>query len=158
MGGFSPGKSVRQIVQQTFAPKEKKQVRFKPVEQACVEIMKYKVSTVDDEFGAEDTHVKLSFCEEEPSFCTKCWHLWCAGDDDMLDVEEAHTWMEVTLWKLNSSADLEADGPDILSWRRRLFYLQEYDNKLAMMYTSEKENGSLHLGCMVYEQSQGLAR
>lgn len=155
---FAPGRSVRQIVQQTLArPADKKTVRFKPVEQACVEVLKYKVSSAEDDFGEEDSSVRLSFHRSEPSFCNKCWQLWCAGDSDELEVEEAHTWMEVTLWKLNSSADLEVDGVDILSWRRRLFYLQEYDNKLALMYTSEKENGSLHLGCLIYHQAAGLA-
>merc|ERR1712083_809201 len=79
-------------------------------------------------------------------------------EDDEEDVDiaklegTAYTWMEVALWKLNSTCDVSKDGRRILNWRRRYFYLQEYESRLALMYTSEKENGSLHLGCIVSEK------
>merc|ERR1719343_193456 len=36
-----------------------------------------------------------------------------------------------------------------MSWRRRQFYLQRKPDKLALMYTSEKEDGVLQVSCLL---------
>merc|ERR1712032_1368497 len=57
----------------------------------------------------------------------------------------------------NSDVDITEAGQNILNWRRRYFYLQEYGDQLALMYTSEKNNGTLHLGCIVSAGGKDLS-
>jgi len=62
--------------------------------------------------------------------------------------QHSRTAFDGYLWKLGSSRRDE-DWSDVTCWRRRQFYLQRQEDRLALMYTSEKENGVLQVSCML---------
>lgn len=145
-------------------------VKFRSIEQACAEVLTYQVTrqqSTDYDEDEEEHFAKIQGASESPtlSFCQRCCPSILRVSAPVVDEEvaptkfsprSAYTWMEVALWKLNSNVDLDVGGKKILNWRRRYFYLQEYESRLALTYTSEKENGSLHLGCIISERGVSL--
>lgn len=138
---------------------KKKNVRFKTLAQACAEVLTYQVSE-DSQAGGE-SYVKLFDDASESSCCRRCVRMLFPMfdlDDPSFVSEEiedhSHTWMQVPLWKMNSDVDFDTGAADILNWRYRHFVMQECKSQLAMMYTSEKDNGSLHLGCVLYKDGE----
>jgi len=106
-------------------------------------------------------------CQQEEERC--CLIQWCMDlcdrlrgqpqeEDDMLDEEStetngfdlmrSRTTYDGYLWKLGSSRRGD-DWGNLLSWRRRQFYLTRDKEALALMYNSEKENGVLQISCML---------
>lgn len=71
-----------------------------------------------------------------------------AFDASTADWKHSRTAYDGYLWKLNSDKH-EEDMGNVMSWRRRQFYLQRNHDKLALMYTSEKENGVLQVSCLL---------
>merc|ERR1712196_297461 len=54
------------------------------------------------------------------------------------------------LWKLNSGVDATPDFfVTLANWRRRLFFLKKTRGNVSLSYISEKENGQLHLACIL---------
>jgi len=72
-----------------------------------------------------------------------------AFDKDTIGWKHSRTAYDGYLWKLNANNNTEDEMADILSWRRRQFYLQRNQDKLALMYTSEKENGQVQVSCLL---------
>jgi hypothetical protein len=66
---------------------------------------------------------------------------------DFSDLTHGRTVYEGNLWKLNTGVGAEEALRDVRQWRRRQFFLQKTQNKLTMLYTSEKENGAFQHAC-----------
>lgn len=128
------------------------------IEKAVVEVLSFDAES--------DVGVPLSFVEEPPEgccgrLCSCCRQFFCGEDPTprptlgrsptLVNLANARPLKDGLCWKLNSGVDLGCTKnlADLQNWRRRRFFMQRSDYKLALLYISEKDDGMMQLGCIL---------
>lgn len=125
------------------------------IERAVVEVLSFDAES--------DISVPLQYVED-PSCCSRlctCCRQFFLGDDPappqygrsqtLTNLANARPLKDGTCWKLNSGVDLGCTKnlADLQNWRRRRFFMQRSEGKLALLYISEKDDGTMQLGCIL---------